>query len=791
MKSRSFSWAGPLDDLADSYDKPPLTKEPSSSSILNPLLSYKKTFEESLISHRRKNSPELIKEHYVENDSAEEAKLEKDIAKHIHGNLSCVLPMVDTVQTEELNSACTFFFLFTSLAQQTTIEFPNAVLTPAQVRLIVLEWLYEEKDVEMPQLALRNITVLTDLIPAFVSVVLFGKSDYIRTKVWTFLLHCCTKSNHFAFLVICSLQSNQLPRTIDSQDKNKDLNVHKNDASQIENLVEENLKSVREEILTVRKAVSNKFDSEEIPGILNRIEDNLASSLKALDLVKNKHVMRHIQDSARIRNSRANVEYLISLVKQSLMPDEFSLEQLNQRLSFIKTLTDLNTFLRLKVPREQRLDLCKQNLKLLNEAIKHQGNTDPSGVSVYFPVSNDSALGDHRLLNLVIDETIVFNTAQKCPFLIFGEIQDLVDSNLVNPKFEPRRRSTRKSSFDSIHPGDPFHIDFPAVDNNSVGAISTGETRTEKDHLVSIPLDEKEEENVQSSLTDREKWEDLCDRIASTSAYSVLKNYRVTAMYVKSGDDLRQQQLGVMLMSLFQKIFLEEKVFVKLFPYKVIPTGPTTGLLEPAKNGDSLARLKEKGGFLGADQWFFKEFGSPEQETPGRPSRFAKAQENFLRSLAGYSIVSYLIKLHDRHNGNILIDTEGHFLHIDFGFMLGYGHKLERSPFKLTTDFVNILGGSRSKQFMMFRKLMEEAFIAANAHWKEVFLMVKLMSVGSSSLCFAGGRRWVFDELKARFCPELNHRQLRARVNELIDISMGNYTTQCYDRYQLCVNGIF
>jgi hypothetical protein len=88
-------------------------------------------------------------------------------------------------------------------------------------------------------------------------------------------------------------------------------------------------------------------------------------------------------------------------------------------------------------------------------------------------------------------------------------------------------------------------------------------------------------------------------------------------------------------------------------------------------------------------------------------------------SILGYSIVTYLLQVKDRHNGNILLDRDGHLIHIDFGFILSNtpgNIGFEAAPFKLPPEYVEVLGGIDGAAFREFKALFRQGFEAARKH---------------------------------------------------------------------------
>lgn len=259
------------------------------------------------------------------------------------------------------------------------------------------------------------------------------------------------------------------------------------------------------------------------------------------------------------------------------------------------------------------------------------------------------------------------------------------------------------------------------------------------------------------------------------------------------------------LISLMDSIFRRKKTQLWLKPYEILATADDCGLIEFCEDSLGVDFIrKSMSEMLGRTcdlyDYFRKNFGSP-NEKGAQAKSFERAQKNFADSLAAYSLVCYLLQIKDRHNANLLVDKEGHLIHIDFGYLLtdspGYGIGYESAPFKLPEDFVRILGGPSGQGFRRFRNSMVAGFQALNNDSAKIILLVQMVATSQSDLsCFKGGAREAVDELKQRLCPHSLDRKLSRAdceriIDELIELSSDNFRTQTYDTFQYYTQGIF
>lgn len=251
----------------------------------------------------------------------------------------------------------------------------------------------------------------------------------------------------------------------------------------------------------------------------------------------------------------------------------------------------------------------------------------------------------------------------------------------------------------------------------------------------------------------------------------------------KVGDDCRQDVLALQIISVCKAIFESFGLSMYLYPYRVVATAPGCGVIEVIPNSisrDQMGREKLNSLF---EYFTFKFKFEYDNE-------FKAARSCFIKSMAAYSIISYILAIKDRHNGNIMVDELGHIIHIDFGFILDIspgGMGFENAPFKLTTEMIQVMGGRDSANYRYFESLCIKGYLAIRPYCDSIVSMVELMC-DSGLPCFKGES--TIRKLRERFRQDLSDKDAALYMKSLVDKSCENLRTVFYDSFQKKTNGI-
>ena len=327
------------------------------------------------------------------------------------------------------------------------------------------------------------------------------------------------------------------------------------------------------------------------------------------------------------------------------------------------------------------------------------------------------------------------------------------------------------------------------------------------------------------------EWRDKCKEIRDVSPYGHIKGWRLASFIMKAGEDIRRESFVMQIISKLQSWFMEEipevdRPFMR--PYTIMCVGGDAGLLECLSDAKSVDEVKKRtDGFTTLRDYFERAYGPPRRPAFIPPSgmhneyntrkildpfgvdknvnamngrvSFETAQDNFLRSLVGYSLVCYILQIKDRHNANILLDRLGHIMHIDFGYVLGDTPKMgkvpifsERAPFKLSSDFWDVLGGwnmGAGGLGVKFCKMFELAFQCASSHADEIAALTEaaVLSLHSNPRHARSLANGVRSRLRMRGAPA--SREQKLFIMELVNAALTSWGTSTYDWLQRNMNG--
>ena len=97
----------------------------------------------------------------------------------------------------------------------------------------------------------------------------------------------------------------------------------------------------------------------------------------------------------------------------------------------------------------------------------------------------------------------------------------------------------------------------------------------------------------------------------------------------------------------YQNAFIEATIPAWLYTYTIMNTSQSTGLIQLIPDANSLDGLKKSKVYHGSLRKYFEHTYGYIENQPETPA-FRAAIENYISSMAGYSIVCYLLAIKDR-----------------------------------------------------------------------------------------------------------------------------------------------
>ncbi|TBU19218.1 phosphatidylinositol 4-kinase [Ordospora colligata] len=290
-------------------------------------------------------------------------------------------------------------------------------------------------------------------------------------------------------------------------------------------------------------------------------------------------------------------------------------------------------------------------------------------------------------------------------------------------------------------------------------------------------------DDLQSSRNDpsiykyHSSWMLKTAELKRTSQFIHAKGWRAQSVIIKTGESLKQELLAYQVLLEMKQIWKQENVPLWIHGYQIYLVSSRCGIIETVVDAMSIHKIKQKmmldGKNYSLKSHFMESFGQ-------NGERYKDCVRNFLCSLVGYSLATYILQVKDRHNGNIMIDREGHVVHVDFGFIMG-GHPgfycVEGAPFKFSKEYLELLDGLMDE----FKELFLQGYLALRRHSHRLFRMVEMLFDGASPECFNPRELANF---KDRFQLSLDDAGVAEHVEYLIGKSFNNMGTGLYDSYQ-------
>jgi phosphatidylinositol 3-kinase len=245
---------------------------------------------------------------------------------------------------------------------------------------------------------------------------------------------------------------------------------------------------------------------------------------------------------------------------------------------------------------------------------------------------------------------------------------------------------------------------------------------------------------------------------------------KVTKLMYKI-DNLRNDQIVLNIIKLMEVLVKrEEGIDLNIITYNILPLSGNSGIIEIVDNAETLYYIKEK---LKTN---ILNFIMEDNEN----MTIKNLRETFIKSVAAYCVITYLLGVGDRHLDNIMLSKEGKLFHIDFGYILGKDTIFNNASIRLTPGILHALGGYTSKHYKNFKKICGKIFNCLRRNIN-IFMNMLLILPHISDINLT--ERQIIEQVYKRFIPGENDTNAELYITHKLEEHHISYKIKDFCHY--------
>jgi hypothetical protein len=232
-------------------------------------------------------------------------------------------------------------------------------------------------------------------------------------------------------------------------------------------------------------------------------------------------------------------------------------------------------------------------------------------------------------------------------------------------------------------------------------------------------------------------------------------------------EDVRKDQIIMNIIYLMESIVLkEEGVNLEVVRYNILPIDNRSGLIEIIDEAETVYYIQEK---LKSNitNYIFEN---------NEDSTVKSIRSKFIKSVAAYCVITYLLGIGDRHLDNIMITKDGRLFHVDFGYILGLDPVFNNPGIRITPNIIEAIGGLSSKYYVEFQELSTKIYNCLRRNI-DIFMHLLLLLPKISDIGLT--EEQIKNQVITRFMP--GESNVNAKMHMVNQLERVNYTDQIKD----------